>query len=236
MNSTGHAHGSTPVIQIEDRSGDAGNRVNAALVYNAPLGMTVFGGSDSVIVSSNSSNPAAMYGQLNLEGEGITLATGAPVLFNGSVNSLGRVRLGSFHPRSVMTRHGPDSGLLNGADTTWAAPSKQVYPLNTGVTVLSDSAVADDFVAILVVHLTAPDYDYRYLLAVSHNLYGQPNGFVQILSTLLEFDAAGYGAPTFSVDAAGALVIQNSEYPPDTVTATIHKNPLATVGHPPSNE
>lgn len=65
--------------------------------------------------------------------------------------------------------------------------------------------------AIVTVHVNASDYDYRYVLAVDHEGYGGA-GSVVTLATLRSLNNAGYGAPTFSMDANGNLKVANANY------------------------
>ena len=69
------------------------------------------------------------------------------------------------------------------------------------------------------------DYDYRYLLVVAHNGYGDPGTHVEI-AKLRDFDGTGHKAiryerPRFSVDKNGALLLRNDSYPNDG-SVTVH--------------
>lgn len=73
--------------------------------------------------------------------------------------------------------------------------------------------------AFYMVNLRGPNYDYRYLVATYSNLSG---GAAPVLATFVTFNSAGWGAPTFSVDATtAALVITNAAWPASGVVATV---------------
>lgn len=68
--------------------------------------------------------------------------------------------------------------------------------------------------AIWFVRVDGEQYDYRYMLVVAHNGYGDP-GSVSVVARLREFEFAAaanrraWGAPEFSVDREGRLVVTN---------------------------
>lgn len=70
-----------------------------------------------------------------------------------------------------------------------------------------------------LVHILGPLYDYRYKVGTFTTLSG---GTAQILATYSQYNQAGYGAPTFSIDpTVFSLVITNAAYPPTGVSVTV---------------
>lgn len=70
------------------------------------------------------------------------------------------------------------------------------------------------YIREITLELYAANYLYRYVLHV-----GGGNSTPAVISTLASTNGAGYGAPTFSTDSNGQLIVTNSSWPASTVKA-----------------
>ena len=175
-----------------------------------------------------------IYGNIRIEGEDVTLADSSSGLWwqNGSISVRGNdVIVGKFIPRRIMTLY--TSGPFQGETRTWEPQTSQIYTLNGGSNLLSDTSVAKDVSALIYVGIISPsNYDYRYLLNVTHD-GGGGFGFVNILATIKTQDN-GVGPPVFSVNGSGKLIITNNNYNSNYV-ATVYKTALGAEAYPTSN-
>lgn len=204
---TVNSDGNAPAVRI----GPGAN------VYNAPADFTAWTWGDATLVSSESAFDATLYGSIRVERmrAAVTVAGGpgpGRIVMTGQILANGEaVRLGTLVLASA-SRKLPD-GTTGFAGALGAAK----YPLKAGRT-----ATASSFgrAALMSVTLLGAGYDRRYLLAVSHDGYGGA-GTAVVLATLKEIDTAGYGAPRFSVDGAGTLIVVNERFPRNGVVAYI---------------
>lgn len=70
-----------------------------------------------------------------------------------------------------------------------------------------------------VVNIVGPNYNYRYLLS---SFSRENGGLLPIIAMYSNFNSAGWGAPTFSLDpTTAAIIITNAAYPASGVTVTV---------------
>lgn len=203
-----------------------------ALPYNAPLSMQVWTyGRRKTLVRNDTARPVLVHGTITLEAFGHfesrahvpTLAQGAPMYLVGGLMSTGPINLGSAVLGSRAALLGPESGRANGQALIRRFPWSVRVPL--GERESRTVYLGDDSGQLVYVELSAPGYDYRLLLATAHHGRGG-RGFVRTLETLNDFDDAGYGAPSFAMDAGGMLIIANPAFRRAAVTAFIDVVPF----------
>jgi hypothetical protein len=231
LNCKTNAYGTTPVIEIEDVSGNASD---PALPYNSPMDFSVIASNPgAVIFGSNLANYYTIYGNIRIEGEDVSMTTGNGQWWStGSISVRGNdVILGRFRPRRVLTSY--TTGPFAGETHTWQAPTRQVYTLQSGKTVLTESSVAEDVSALFYVSIVASNYNYRYLLNVTHD-GGGGNGYVNIVAAITQDNGTGAGAPSFSVNSVGELEITNVNYS-SSYSAEVFKTPIGAEAYPAAN-
>lgn len=106
-----------------------------------------------------------------------------------------------------------------GSRQTIGAKYNVSVALTTGANTISGSPYNITEGSILyAVRIVGPNYDYRYWVGTYKQ---QTGGLAPIVATFSTFNSAGWGAPTFSMDASNNLIITNASYPASGVTATI---------------
>ena len=192
-----------------------------ALGYHAPLDFQVWvRGKNRVIVKTASSFSHLTHGTITIEVTDNQSYSTAPELFGGSgaigyhqgdVVTLGTAWLG---PKvklsgSFNKRIGPEGGNFNGSTATARHKFGIQKTLKSGETVLR--SIADMGSCIAHVHISGPDYDYRYLIAASVGIGGQA-GVASIISTLSQFNTSG---AEFAVNRFGDLTATNAKFDAD---------------------
>lgn len=192
-----------------------------ALLYHAPLDFQVWvKGKRRIIITSASTFSHLTHGTITIEVADSQPYDTAPELFGGS-GSVGyhqgdiitfgtawlgpKVKLsGSFNKRI-----GPETGVFNGSTAMARHKFGVMKTLAAGETELRN--IRDMGSCIAHVHVSAPNYDYRYLIAAAVGISDQP-GVASTVATLSEFNASGAGRPIFGVNGTGALTITNKNF------------------------
>lgn len=209
-----------PVVQVDTGSN----------VYNAPFNAQVFVQNSVTLFQNNNVSlpqPLGFAGEITVEMSGgvLTLGSGArtyfagPIRANSLTNATGANVLGGRLTRVETMGVYPD-----GSYSYTGAKTNQLVNLTTGATTLSSLiASVSRFVGI---NISASNYNYRYILSVDADGSGG-SGYVAIVATLRTFNTAGYGAPTFTVDVNGNLIVTNANYPASGVTAYVSESQLS---------
>jgi hypothetical protein len=199
--------------------------------YNAPLSFQVWvSGSGKTVIYNAASSPAFFHGTITVEpgtvssqSQSPTLGRGQPIYLVGGVESWGYVNYGSLQTGYRAASLGPESGAANGQRLIRQHPWTIRKTLSAGATSIFNAAA--DSNRLVYVEIEGPNYDYRYILTVAHQGFGG-SGFVQTIATVNAFNSAGYGPPTFSVDANGNFSITNGSYPSSGVIASVDVLPF----------
>lgn len=199
-------------------------------VYNAPMDFQIWTRAITHIISvASATSNVLTHGTITIEQFDAvsTLGGGAGTINHcGAVVAWGECRFGNLVLADAAKRN---------ADGTVNANRK---PFNLEATLSSSSTAitvaAQPLGTAVSLLLTAANYDYRYQLLVTHNGYGQ-SGYVHSLigveangapKAIVVANGAGLGAPTFSVNGAGQLVIANPGYASTPVNVKLTVNPL----------
>lgn len=192
-----------------------------ALLYHAPMDFQVWvKGQNKIIVKTASSLAHLTHGTITIEVIDTPSYSTAPELFGGSgavgchqgdVMTFGTAWLG---PKiklsgSFNKRIGPEGRAYNGSTATTRHKFGIVKTLDPGETVLR--RIADMGSCIAHVHLSGPDYDYRYLITAGVGISGGV-GVASIISILSQFNASGAGSADFAVNPAGDLTVTNAKF------------------------
>ena len=209
------------------------------LPYNAPLDVQVWSkvGTAVLIKNNNTGTPAInncnWHGAITIEPfTTITLASGYDrTFFTGTINSNNEATLYGVlkHLDTIIMNSDGNVRLIPKTST------KRNIALTTGANNVSLSWWAGFLgpgpgttgCSLCHVWVEAPNYYYSYLLSLGRSPYGAGN--VVTLANHYAFNVAGYGAPTFTLDASNNLVITNAGYPASGVNANIS---LSAVGWP----
>lgn len=187
-------------------------RINSGcILYNSEFNMQVFAHSTTIIFENLSNQLSYAYGCITLEpqitnSDTVTLATGTTWFpFAGNISSIGSqsIKFGKlFQCVSILV------DAISAFSYTGARYSKSVTALKSTTLGSPISTTARQ----VYVQIVAQNYVYRALLWVEHNGFGG-NGICSIIQAGLFFNGAGYGAPTFTVDSQGQLIVVNSRFP-----------------------
>lgn len=197
------ATNSEPAIRI-------GNSGEYIYLYNAPLDFTVWTRSEAAIIHVESASSSVFtHGVIQIENMAGsltgTVSGGAGTVYHaGEITSWGNISMGRLVQVDSFKRN--SDGSIN--------PTEKLQRIQTtlsSATTTISACKAGELGAFASVALTASNYDYRYLLFFSHDGYGG-SGYVTILANQRSFNSAGLGAPTFSVDTSGHLVVTNKNY------------------------
>lgn len=200
--------GGGPVILVQD----------GCLPYNAPLNVQVWHTGDKTLIENRNGPPSnfspCFYGALTSESfkGALTLGKSGRILFSGPIQAFG----GHTEAGTLLTCEKiayPDGGAIP-MGVKWSCIRKLVPGQNTIETFARDSTYW------VAVNLQAPNYDFRYLLLITTDGFGQPGTVAKSIS-LKAFDGAGYGTPTFSCDEQGQLKITNPKFPESGIKAIL---------------
>lgn len=194
-----------PVIEVGQ---DSETQVN---LYNAPLDFQVWTRQNVDIIQTNVANNSKLitHGTITLE------------LFNDSEPTLANSSVPIYHAGNVTCWGSPihfgDMLLVDWAVTNPSGtinfqrkPYNVAKTLDTSETTL-DAIQVSKLGSMVSLSLKAAYYEYNYLLYLGHNGYGN-DGYVSVLANTRTVNQAGYGAPSFSVNDSGKLVITNNNY------------------------
>lgn len=199
-------------------------------VYSVPLDGTFFFSTNAaVFIQVDTTEHCHSFGNIRTENSSSAttrtlfgFASSAKTWHHGGrVNHLTQnVSLGGIKFRLVRRIQSNDDGSITAALET----TEDVFPLTTGGndTINLDQGSTHFFGITLI----AGNYEYNYLLYVWRNV-SDNNGTVVALANPRSFNVAGYGAPTFTVNATTAkLAITNAAFPASGVTAYIAAVPI----------
>lgn len=184
--------------------------------YGAPFDGQVFyssAGFNSALFSNGSTALVDFYGNLTLENlatGSLTLGISGNVPYCGTINcSQQNVTGGTLHQMQAVVTNS------DGVQTYLGVRKAYQVGIATGANILN-SAVFNQH-RLTFVRFLATGYDFRYLLSVDQD-GGGGAGTVVTLATLKTVNTAAYGAPAFTVNAAGALVATQAGWPASGVT------------------
>ena len=196
------------------------------LPYNCPLNGQIWVKAPNCFLVKNDNASAAnqptFHGSLTFEkygtGNSISLGTGSRrTYFMGPVIDFGDgVTTGLMVKCRSAKQQNLGSVIAHGIE--WNG----IFQMPTGSTTLT-AAPTEFGVFLADVQLVGPNYDYRFTLQIQTQGYGGP-GFYTVLTNQMAFNVAGYGAPTFAVNANGHLTITNPNFPASGVTAYVSLN------------
>ncbi len=200
-------------------------------VYNAPMDFQIWTREKINIIEANVSpgSKITTHGAITLEifntdSKPVIAGTSVPVNHHGNVISWDAdFTFGNFQLNQWSATN--EAGGINLSRCPFSVTRK----LNSETTAITESKT-NMLGSLVTVILTADFYDYRYLLHISHNGYGQ-NGTVSILCNSRNFNQAGLGTPEFSVNSSGELVITNPAYASTPVTALMGVTPMGQNSH-----
>lgn len=178
-------------------------------LYNSEFNMQVFTHHASTIFENLSTEGSYAFGFISVEPQTtqpLLVASGRHLPFAGVVTGIGSdvVKLGSLYLcESVYV------GQTGGLSFTGGRYANKIN--NAAKTNVLPSPLAS-CVRQVHVNINANNYVYRALLVVEHNGFGSA-GTYSISHSGMFFNSAGYGAPSFSVDSSGRLVITNNNFP-----------------------
>jgi hypothetical protein len=211
----------------------------SAYPYNAPMDLQVWSlGSGQTVIQNNSSRIAQLHGAITFEGGygpvqpdqsdacKIFRTAAAQIFYLGTVQGITWFNLGDVTLTDVLDVTGSTTGNLVRYNKK---PQSKTIILNpgdndTGINVgeFTDSD-------LLRVSFQAPNFDWRDLLCGTHDGYGAPSGYVNMLAAIRHFNAFGYQAPVYTVNALGNLIISMAGIQPATIQVIINLIPLAKV-------
>jgi hypothetical protein len=216
----GSSSNNTPAIIV----GNTGETID---LYNAPMDFQIWTYSPINIISiPTAASVVFTHGTITVENDASTASTicgGPGVLYHaGSLTSWGESAYGTLHLVNAVTIM-PNGEIIEDRKTF------RVQQTLTQAATEVSAIQASPYGTIVSVVLTGSNYDYRYLLFLNHDGYGN-NGYSTILANPRSLNGAGWGAPTFSVDSNGYLHITNSAYLGKSVAAVLVDTPLASPG------
>ncbi len=179
--------------------------------YNCPLNVQVWFTDKSTFIRNNNSNSTYrpyFAGNVSFErfGGELLLGSGHPSYFGGSVESLGDyVDSGLFYQcQGVVVNK-------NNSTTPYGIRYNTQMALTASSTIITNAPTGAIYQATITI--IGADYDYRAVLIIDCSGGIAGKGSVTLLATTRAFNAAGYGAPVFSLDTYGRLIISNTSYP-----------------------
>jgi hypothetical protein len=224
-----HTTDNIPAYYVEDISGQS----EKALVYDAPMEITSFGGGSRILFQSNVNSDHRIYGAFREEGELTTIAGGSgKLIIDDYMITLGEIIPGTLQSKGILSIYGPASGAHNGSRITWHATSKWSQTLVSGSTTVDGQilgGVMYSLSSLFFVVITGPDYDYRYLVVGTHN-----PGTLNVINTIKTYNGSGAGAPQLTINSAGLLVITNYSYN-SNYTAVVYETPLGSDSYAATN-
>lgn len=214
--SNGASH-NVPAIIV----GNAGEQI---ALYNSPLDFQIWTKNPISIISvPSASSRVFTYGTITVEnfaGTAPAVCSGPGNVYQaGSLLSWGNCDMGTLRLQNTLNI------MPNGTIVEDRKPYSVTKTINTATTTLTGvSGVSTG--SLVSITISGPFYDYRYLLLVTHEAYGG-NGVVNTLANPRMFNQAGWGAPTFSADTNGTLIVSNSLYAGKSLTATCVVTPFS---------
>lgn len=217
--------GTDPVILVGD----------GCFVYNAPLTVCVFPALTSAcnliynknVTGSTNNN---WYGVITLEPNptyGISLAVndvGARTFLSGSVISVNEnYALNGMTLVDSLTIYA--SGTVNYTPKPYTVTKTNVVTASVVDLNIIDISEGISSGLLLNVTLVGTNYRYTHVLALSLDNGSGGGNQVSQLTVLQQFNVAGWGASTFSVNASKQLVITNAS-PGFSVTALVGVSPI----------
>lgn len=198
---------SSPVIQID----------SSAVVYNAPLSLQLWARSTNfTLIQNDSSFEAMFYGDLTFEiftPTIVTLAGGNEVDFVGTVSAYGEgITYGTLLQSDAIVRNTDGTTSKRGTRTSSS------IAMTTGANTIASKL--NGYSRQVYLKLGASNYEYRYMLWVTHEGYGGAGDVTQLAEHLIT-NVTGYGAPTFTVSTSGQLIVTNANFPASGVTAYV---------------
>lgn len=181
-------------------------------LYNASLDFTVWTRSAADIIQvACATSTVSADGTIKVENLGaspVATLVGGPgrVYFTGEVLSWGEVKFGNLSQVDSFKRN--NDGSVN----TAAKLRRLEVNLTSAVTTVTDCQTGE-LGSLVSVMLTANNYDFRYLLFIMRNGYGD-SGYVKELAIPRTFaNYPGLGAPSFSVNSSGQLMVTFVDFP-----------------------
>lgn len=183
-----------------------------AKCYNAPIDLQLFTTlGSSTLISNLSTKPQTFHGCISYEAAAstLTLASGNQVLYTGQL-------IGTAENVNSGTLLRCRAAFIGTDESTMAVGAQKIYSkaITTGTNIL-----ASDFpgqARYIHVEFNARGYRYSYIYLVTPVTGGGARTEIQAAENT---NKAGYGAPTFSVNASGQLVATNGSWPASGVTA-----------------
>jgi hypothetical protein len=204
---------------------------NGALVYNAPISGQVWTFANATLISNDNTDPrrtVTSMGDITHESFSSSVLTmcvktaGADHFMIGGYHAFGgKVKLGDSY-MVEQTRTNPD-GSIN----VIFKPRSITVDITTGAnTVFSKlSQVTGSGAVEWSVLLIDTNYRFQDIVHTTRDA-GTGSGPTNVVSSLSSNNTAGYGAPAYTVDASGSLVITQAGFPASGVTAFITMTPL----------
>lgn len=185
-------------------------------LYNSVMDVTVFTESlatNAVLIKNNSARIANLFGRIKVENQGGSLK----IASGGSVYIVGNVIVGVGS--TVTGNYGVTNGLavfcegvsfdVSGSpNTIGARNNSRDLLVSSPHTLISSSPTA---IRLITLRVTKSNYEYRASVLVTPQGFGGV-GQATTLQSWLQNNTDPLGAPTFSVDGAGRLVITNANY------------------------
>ena len=227
--STAHVVSGSPVISV----------CNQCLPYNAPMSLQVWGDATGTLIQNNNTGSPLVqncnwYGDITLEPgvNTITLGSGganARSFFNGRINSLGgNWTWGNLVPVQNFTT------MVDGTVRGLLRPTNFGAALTTGASTIVIPYLGffggSVNALLLQVDVTGPNYYYSYMLYFTP-AFGSIAATVATIANGRTLNLTGWGAPAFSVDGSGDLVITNANYPASGVWAAVTMQQLTSGGY-----
>jgi len=197
----------------------AAAEVGRVVLYNAPMDFRIWIRSTQNIINvvTGKASLVTAHGTIKVE-----IVTGRPTFAGGDINV--------YYAGKILLWNSAGSNLGKLVLCEWAAVQpdssvaynripRRLSTTNSSTSTLTVSSIEENC-NLLFLNLSGNNYDYKYVLALHKDNYGGA-GSVVIVSTLNAFNVSGWGAPTFSVSAAGVLSIVNAAYVANTITAFV---------------
>lgn len=214
-NDSFHGSGLSERCTVNTAGGDVLHIDANCKVYNAPIDAQVWATGPVNIINSGMASPSpTFHGTISIETTApnlVTLGTTTPVYFagdiliNGATTSTGaNIQAGTLIRCKTVALHADSSMSASGFERAY---SVAIVP---GANLLA-SGKRGTF-RLINIRFEGPNYDYRYILGVDHDGFGN-SGYNPILSNYRFLNAAGYGAPVFSVNSSGDLTATQANWP-----------------------
>lgn len=200
------------------------NTPNAELVkigtgcylYNAIMDVTVFTESlatNAVLIKNNSARITNLFGRIKVENQGGSLKisdVGSTYIVGNVLVGVGSTSAGNYSVTngSAVFCESVSFDVSGTPNTIGARNNSRDLLVSSPHTLISSSPAA---VRLITLRITKSNYEYRATVLVTPQGFGGA-GQATILQSWLQNNTDPLGAPTFSVDSAGRLVITNANY------------------------